>query len=363
MKKYGKRRGGRAAVVVVSLTVAAFATLLACRSGLVTKSLFPAALSMDKPAEATDSAVTTADLNMRSGGGTSYPVICTLKKGISVQLLTKLAADGDWAQVRTGDGQTGWCSKKYLETAGASAASSIAKDSSAAAVSSPYASAAVGSSAVTTDGVNVRTGKGTSFPVSFTLAKGTTVQLLGSLTPDTEWVQIRTAGGQTGWCAKEFLDAADTAEAALKNSSSSPNISLATAAAQVALADAQTPLSVGVSIAQQRVTVCDARGRIVEQFVCSTGEQGSGTPTGTFRVAERGKSFYSKSSNEGGYYWTQFDGDYLFHSVPFDKNYRMEPEEAAKLGTPASHGCVRLKIEDAKWIYDHIPRGTVVTIR
>ena len=66
---------------------------------------------------------------------------------------------------------------------------------------------------------------------------------------------------------------------------------------------------------------------------------------------------------EGGYYWTQFQGNYLFHSVPFDKDKKIEAAEAAKLGTPASHGCVRLSIDDAKWIYDHIPRGTEVTIR
>ena len=31
-----------------------------------------------------------------------------------------------------------------------------------------------------------------------------------------------------------------------------------------------------------------------------------------------------------------------------------------RLGINASHGCVRLAIENAKWIYDTIPRGTKV---
>lgn len=97
-------------------------------------------------------------------------------------------------------------------------------------------------------------------------------------------------------------------------------------------------------------------------FTCSTGKKGDDTPTGTFTVAERGQSFYNSSVNEGAYYWTQFYGDYLFHSVPFDKNREMESDEAAKLGTPASHGCVRLTVTDAKWIYDNIPKGTKVSI-
>lgn len=33
-----------------------------------------------------------------------------------------------------------------------------------------------------------------------------------------------------------------------------------------------------------------------------------------------------------------------------------------RLGQTASHGCVRLNVEDAKWIYDNCPVGTKVTI-
>ena len=32
------------------------------------------------------------------------------------------------------------------------------------------------------------------------------------------------------------------------------------------------------------------------------------------------------------------------------------------LGQPASHGCVRLCVRDAKWIYDNCAVGTTVTI-
>ena len=33
------------------------------------------------------------------------------------------------------------------------------------------------------------------------------------------------------------------------------------------------------------------------------------------------------------------------------------------LGSRASHGCVRLSVADAKWIYDNVGAGTVVSIR
>ena len=41
---------------------------------------------------------------------------------------------------------------------------------------------------------------------------------------------------------------------------------------------------------------------------------------------------------------------------------QLETEEFNKLGTPASLGCVRLQIEDCKWIYDECPSGSPVVI-
>lgn len=37
-------------------------------------------------------------------------------------------------------------------------------------------------------------------------------------------------------------------------------------------------------------------------------------------------------------------------------------KEAKHLGTKASHGCIRLTIPDAKWIYENIPEKTKVVI-
>ncbi|MBK1811184.1 L,D-transpeptidase [Clostridium sp. YIM B02505] len=53
---------------------------------------------------------------------------------------------------------------------------------------------------------------------------------------------------------------------------------------------------------------------------------------------------------------------YLFHSLPVDSNGHIIEEEAAKLGTPASHGCIRLIPNDAFWFYENIPKGSDVEI-
>ena len=56
----------------------------------------------------------------------------------------------------------------------------------------------------------------------------------------------------------------------------------------------------------------------------------------------------------------QFLGDYLFHSLPYDENQNQILDYT--LGTPSSHGCIRLNTEDAKWIYDTIDDDTKVII-
>ena len=50
----------------------------------------------------------------------------------------------------------------------------------------------------------------------------------------------------------------------------------------------------------------------------------------------------------------------LFHSVPFDETQTVILDDT--LGTPASHGCIRLKVEDAKWLYDNIANDTKIII-
>lgn len=99
---------------------------------------------------------------------------------------------------------------------------------------------------------------------------------------------------------------------------------------------------------------------LIKTFESSTGLEGKETPKGIFDVTDRGEWFYSEEFKQGGKYWVQFMGDYLFHSVPYDKTQSIVLDET--LGKPASHGCVRLKVEDAKWLYDNIEDNTKIII-
>lgn len=56
---------------------------------------------------------------------------------------------------------------------------------------------------------------------------------------------------------------------------------------------------------------------------------------------------------------------YLFHTVPTHEwTNTFIVREAKKLGKrPASHGCIRLSIQDAKWLHSHVPYHTKVIIK
>lgn len=101
----------------------------------------------------------------------------------------------------------------------------------------------------------------------------------------------------------------------------------------------------------------------VKSMVCSVGREGHKTPEGTYTLGDRARWCYLVNAT-WGQYATRISGPIMFHSVPYEakSNDTLEYEEYNKLGEAASLGCVRLNVENAKWIFDNCPRGTVVEI-
>ena len=98
---------------------------------------------------------------------------------------------------------------------------------------------------------------------------------------------------------------------------------------------------------------------LIKTMICSTGKD---TPqNGVFYTSDKyeWRELYGKVY---GQYATRITGPILFHSVPYQKRSKdsLEYWEYDKLGEPASLGCVRLTVEDAKWIYDYCKPGTAV---
>ena len=95
-------------------------------------------------------------------------------------------------------------------------------------------------------------------------------------------------------------------------------------------------------------------------MTCSPGDA---TPVGTFYLAGKWR-WNALMGGVQGQYCSQIQGDFLFHSVLYNKtNPRtLIPSSYNNLGKRVSHGCVRLQVIDAKWIFDNCPRGTKITI-
>ena len=101
------------------------------------------------------------------------------------------------------------------------------------------------------------------------------------------------------------------------------------------------------------------KDNLLKEWMCSGGIEEKPTPRGEFETTQKGEYFWSDKYNMGAYYWIRFYNEYLFHSVPFDENNQIIKEEYEKLGSPASHGCIRLELENAKWLYEMLPLGAV----
>ena len=128
------------------------------------------------------------------------------------------------------------------------------------------------------------------------------------------------------------------------------------------------PYKIIVDIGDQRVYVGKWNGSaykdLVKKFKCSTGKDSTPTPLGTYQAGGRagGEWYYFKDFNCYAKWATRIVGGILFHSVTY--NSRKRPSgSVSSLGRKASHGCIRLSVENAKWIYDNCPRGTTVVIQ
>ena len=120
--------------------------------------------------------------------------------------------------------------------------------------------------------------------------------------------------------------------------------------------------SITINTATEQVIAYDLNNQPVQVFACSTGVHGN-TYVGTYKTS----NYYDWHLMNGGVYSryaVRFNNHELMHSVPY---YRHSPDSLEyrqfnRLGTPASAGCCRMALADAKWIYDNTVPGTIVNV-
>lgn len=122
-----------------------------------------------------------------------------------------------------------------------------------------------------------------------------------------------------------------------------------------------TDYTIKVNLGTNCVTVYDKKGKAIKAMPCSPSNT---TPTGTFYIPAKYR-WHQMMGGVYAQYCSRITGGILFHSVWYytnGDNSSMSVREYNKMGTKASHGCVRLLCKDAKWIYDHCAVGTKVVI-
>lgn len=130
------------------------------------------------------------------------------------------------------------------------------------------------------------------------------------------------------------------------------------------------PYYIEVDLTNQIVTVFNSKDNsIARQMLCSAGV-GDKTPTGEWimpakdRDDERTEWYWMPNAYTWVKYATKFYYAYFFHSIPFDDDSddRMNERCREEFGYAASHGCIRLQVEDAEFIAKECLKGTYVRI-
>ena len=102
-------------------------------------------------------------------------------------------------------------------------------------------------------------------------------------------------------------------------------------------------------------------------FLCATGTKTYPSPLGTFTLSGK-KATHCKFPKWGGgeaRWWTKITEEIAFHSVLYSKSSddsTLKVNSLTGLGKRGSHGCIRLTVADAKWIYEHAHAGMKVWI-
>ena len=115
--------------------------------------------------------------------------------------------------------------------------------------------------------------------------------------------------------------------------------------------------------------------KVVRRFLCSSGrtdvdeadpeDEATPTPRGIWKIGGRERfGKFANFSGEYARYWVQIVGSIYFHSLLFSRRSvnALERQPYYDMGEKVSHGCVRLYVEDAKWLYYYACPGTVVNI-
>jgi uncharacterized protein YgiM (DUF1202 family) len=280
---------------------------------------------LSSPSTSSEVRYTTSNLNLRTGPGTGYTVILVIPKGASVNLVS---ISSGWAQVIY-SGRTGYVSATYLSTG--------------APVSSPGASQYT---YTTLYKLNLRSGPSTSYSVLVVIPQGTPITVLETANG---WHKA-SYGGKTGYVSAGYVaisPSRSSVEAFINNRGTSSSTG--------------SLIWVDTEAKYTYVFTGSARNWKLQRAMLSTvGKPSTPTIKGTFTVGAKG-SYFTVDANPAWICknYTQFLGDYLIHSIVYDRYGNIVD---GRLGMELSLGCVRVSMDNATYIHNNVPRGSTVYV-
>lgn len=289
------------------------------------RSGYAAASYLASPSSTTEVRYATANLNLRTGPGTGYAIILVIPKGASVSVVS---ISSGWAKVNY-SGRTGYVSTAYLSTARPGSSPG----------SSQY-------TYTTTYNLNLRSGPSTGYSILLVIPQGTPITVLETANG---WHKVSYAG-RTGYVSASYVAVSpsrSSVEAFINNRGTSSSTSY------LIWIDTETKYTY--------VFTGSARNWTLQRAMLSTvGKPSTPTIRGTFTVGNKG-TYFTVDANPAWICknYTQFYGDYLIHSVVYDRYGNLVD---GRLGMELSLGCVRVSMDNATYIYNNVPRGTTVYV-
>lgn len=114
-----------------------------------------------------------------------------------------------------------------------------------------------------------------------------------------------------------------------------------------------------IDLTQQRLCRIE-NNAIIDCFIISSGKASMPTPTGTRYIDSKEVKRWSNTYGLWMPYWQSIGGGYGIHELPIWPSGYQEGE--SHLGTPVSHGCVRLGKGSAETVFNWTEVGTPVYI-
>jgi lipoprotein-anchoring transpeptidase ErfK/SrfK len=116
---------------------------------------------------------------------------------------------------------------------------------------------------------------------------------------------------------------------------------------------------IDIDLAKQLLTIFEGATQM-GQYVVSSGKPSMPTPTGTRTIINKDPRAWSAKYGLWMPWWMGIGGEYGIHELPeWPGGYK---EGEAHLGTPVSHGCVRLGVGSAQTVYNWAEIGIPVYI-